>query len=75
MMASLAPFFAGVALLITGVGLCGTLAYTQGASRLIGSFLYRTSPRDPVILGVSVVLLVLVARAARIDAMTAIQHE
>jgi len=37
MMATLAPFFAGIALLITGVGLYGTLAYaTQRRTKEIG---------------------------------------
>ncbi len=128
MMATLALFFVGVALLITGIGLYGTLAYATerrtgeigirlalgaqrgdvismvcrengaiavggciigiaaslGASRLIASFLYGTSPYDPVILSASALLLVCIAagaslipavRAARIDPIAAIRYE
>jgi len=128
MMASLGLFFAGVALLITGIGLYGTLTYTTArrtgeigiriaigarrgdviglvcranvgvalagcvggllaslaTSRLIASFLYNTSPKDPVILGTSALVLICVAvtasllpaiRASRIDPITAIRYE
>ncbi|MGA2601701.1 MAG: FtsX-like permease family protein [Bryobacteraceae bacterium] len=128
MMALLALFFAAFALLITAVGLYGTLAYTSArrtgeigirmalgaqrnsvlklvcqeniaiaiggflagliaslaASRFIASFLYNTSPRNPVIISVAALLLVTIAsaaslipaiRASRIVPMTAIRHE
>jgi len=128
MMATLALFFAGAALLITAIGLYGTLAYTTarrtgeigirfalgaqrgdvigmvcwengivalggcglglsaslGASKFIASFLFSTSPKDPLILASSVVLLIAIAtaaslipavRAARIDPLTAIRYE
>jgi ABC-type antimicrobial peptide transport system permease subunit len=128
MMATLSVFFAAVALLITGIGLYGTLAYATerrtseigirfalgaqradvmsmvcrenlglalagcvaglaasiAASRVIASFLYSTTPRNPVILGAASLLLVLIAaaaslipavRASRIDPMAAIRYE
>ncbi|HEY7303043.1 MAG TPA: ABC transporter permease [Bryobacteraceae bacterium] len=128
MMATLALFFGAAALLITGIGLYGTLAYaTQrrtgeigirmalgaqpgsvismvcldngaialggclagipgslAASRLIGGFLYATSPCDPLILSASALLLIGVAagasmipavRASRIDPIAAIRYE
>ncbi len=128
MMALLALFFAALALLITAVGLYGTLAYTTArrtgeigirmalgaqrnnvlklvckeniaiavggclagliaslaASRFIASFLYNTSPRNPVILSAAALLLVTIAsaaslipavRASRIDPMKAIRYE
>ncbi|MFZ0594864.1 MAG: ABC transporter permease [Bryobacteraceae bacterium] len=128
MMATLALFFAAAALLITGIGLYGTLAYATerrtaeigirfalgaqqadvmsmvcrenlsialggcfagiaasiAASRVIASFLYSTTPRNPVILGVAALLLVSIAaaaslipaiRASRIDPMAAIRYE
>ncbi len=128
MMATLALFFAAIALLITGIGLYGTLAYATerrtaeigirfalgaqqadvmsmvcrenlsialggcfagiaasiAASRVIASFLYSTTPRNPVILGAAALLLVSIAaaaslipaiRASRIDPMAAIRYE
>jgi FtsX-like permease family/MacB-like periplasmic core domain len=128
MMATLAVFFAAVALLITGIGLYGTLAYATerrtgeigirfalgaqqadvmsmicgenlsialggclaglaasiAASRVIASFLYSTTPRNPVILGASAFLLISIAaaaslipaiRASRIDPIAAIHYE
>ncbi len=127
-MAALALFFGGVALLITAIGLYGALAYatarrtgeigirmTLGARagnilamvcrenigialsgciaglaislvalRWISSFLYNTSPRNPIALaGAAVALLTVAAvasylpasRASRIDPMAAIRHE
>src|SRR5579872_187475 len=127
-MATLALFFAGVALLITGIGLYGALAYatarrtgeigirmalgarapdivgvvcrenvgialggcTAGVAMSlvvlgsIGSFLYSTSPRNPMVLFSAVLALVVVAaiasslpaaRAARVDPISAIRHE
>jgi ABC-type antimicrobial peptide transport system permease subunit len=128
MMAVLGLFFAGCALLVTAIGLYGTLAYATarrtseigirmalGAQRLrvmamvfrenalvaaigcgagvvmavmlskvLASFLYETSPRDPMVFVGSLAALAAVAcaaslvpalRAARIDPMSAIRCE
>jgi predicted permease len=128
MMATLALFFGAIALLITGIGLYGTLAYAterrtgeigirialgaqrgdvismmcaengavalggciagilgaMAAARLIASFLYGTSPRNPAVLALSAAALMCIAaaaslipaiRAARLDPMAAIRHE
>jgi ABC-type antimicrobial peptide transport system permease subunit len=128
MMAMLAVFFAGCALLVTSIGLYGTLAYSAArrtseigirmalgarrvqvvalvfrenawiaaggslgglavalfASRVLASFLYGTSARDPWVLVGSVAALVVIAsaaslvpalRAARIDPMRALRTE
>jgi predicted permease len=128
MMALLAVFFAGCALLVTGIGLYGTLSYATArrtseigirmalgarrsrvialvfnenaaiaiagcvagliaailASRVLASFLYETSPRDPWVLMGAVAALLAIAsaasllpalRAARIEPMAAIRCE
>ena len=128
MMATLAIFFAASALLVTGIGLYGTLAYATErrtseigirialgaqrlrvvamifrenvgvaicgsalglgialfASRVLASFLYNTSVRDPWILLGSVAALTLIAsaaslipaiRAASVDPMKALRAE
>ena len=128
MMAMLGVFFAACALLVTGIGLYGTLAYSTArrtseigirmalgaqragvvamvfrenamiaiagsgaglvvavtASRVLSSFLYETSPRDPWVLVGSVAALTSIAsaasilpalRAARIDPMRALRTE
>jgi ABC-type antimicrobial peptide transport system permease subunit len=128
MMALLAAFFAGCALLVTAIGLYGTLAYATArrtseigirmalgarraqvvgmvfcenawiavggslaglgaallASRMLASFLYGTSVRDPWVMAVSVAALTAIAyaaslvpavRAARIEPMTALRAE
>lgn len=127
-MALLSGFFAICALMVTGIGLYGTLAYSTArrtaeigirmalgakraqvarmvfsqnsavalvgttgglacallGSKLLASFLYGTSVRDPWVFVVSVILLALIAsaasllpalRAARIDPMQAIRCE
>lgn len=128
MMAMLAAFFAGCALLVTAIGLYGTLAYATArrtseigirmalgarraqvvgmvfrenawialvgalaglgaallASRMLASFLYGTSVRDPWVMAASVAALTVIAsaaslipavRAARIEPMTALRAE
>jgi putative ABC transport system permease protein len=128
MMAILSLFFAGCALLVTAIGLYGTLSYSTarrtseigirmalgaqragvvalvfrenaviafagctaglfaaiGLSRVLASFLYQTSPRDPWIMLSSVAALSAIAsaasllpaiRAARIEPITAIRCE
>lgn len=128
MMAALALFFGVLALLITAIGLYGTLTYATerrtgeigirlalgarpkdivslvysengaialigcvigvagsfAASRLIGSFLYGVSARNPLIFAASAIALFCVAtaaslvpalRAARVDPVAAIRHE
>lgn len=128
MMALLSLFFAGCALLITAIGLYGTLAYATArrtseigirmalgaqrvqvvalifkenarvaivgcvagmmaailASRLLASFLYEISPRDPWVLLASIAVLLTIAscasllpalQAARIDPILAIRCE
>jgi predicted permease len=128
MMAMLSVFFAGCALLVTAIGLYGTLAYATArrtseigirmalgaqrsqvvamvfrenawvavggslaglaaalmASRVLASFLYGTSVRDPWVMVGSVAALILIAsaasllpamRAARIEPMVALRTE
>lgn len=124
----LAVFFGVIALVITAIGLYGTLAYTTErrtgeigirlalgarswnimslvcgengivalcgcvvglvasatASRVVSSFLFGVTPRDPLVFGVAVLALLCVAltaslvpawKAIRIDPVTAIRHE
>jgi ABC-type antimicrobial peptide transport system permease subunit len=128
MMALLAAFFAGCSLLVTAIGLYGTLAYSTArrtseigirmalgaqraqvvgmvfrenawialggslaglvaallASRMLASFLYGTSVRDPWVMAASVAALTIIAsaaslvpavRAARIEPMSALRAE
>jgi hypothetical protein len=101
MMALLAAFFAGCALLVTAIGLYGTLVFRENAwvalggslaglvaallaSRMLASFLYGTSVRDPWVMAASVAALTVIAsaaslvpavRAARIEPMTALRAE
>jgi predicted permease len=128
MMSTLALFFGGLALLITGIGLYGTLAFTTerrtgeigirlalgaqprnvismvcsengaitlagcvagtavslAASKLVSSFLYGVSARDPMIFALATLVLLLVAaaaslvpalKAARIAPQVAIRYE
>jgi ABC-type antimicrobial peptide transport system permease subunit len=62
------------------VGLAGAL----GLTRLLGTMLYKVSPREPLPLGLVALLLVAIAliasyiparRAARVDPLTALRGE
>jgi ABC-type antimicrobial peptide transport system permease subunit len=72
----------GVRLTALGVVIGGLVAL--GGSQLVGSFLFRVPPRDPVTFILAAVLLLSVSllaswlparRAARIDPLEALRHE
>jgi ABC-type antimicrobial peptide transport system permease subunit len=65
-------------------GCLAGIAASIAASGLIASFLYSTTPTNPVFLGLAAILLVSIAaaaslipaiRASRIDPMAAIRYE
>jgi putative ABC transport system permease protein len=69
---------------LVAVGLTAGVAAAFVATRLVASFLYEVTPRDPVTIGVSAVVLAAVAsvagylparRASRLDPMTALREE
>jgi ABC-type antimicrobial peptide transport system permease subunit len=79
----LAMILAG-AVRVTLVGVVVGLGLTLSAGRLVSSMLYDTSPRDPLVLGASLVLLLVVTvvacvvpaqRAARTDPAVALRAD
>ncbi len=74
----------GDALLVTGIGALVGLAAALAATRLLASLLFGLTPRDPLTLLASVVVLlasgsvaacVPALRASRVDPMAALRHE
>jgi putative ABC transport system permease protein len=69
---------------LTALGLAIGVAAALAVTRLLGSLVFGISPRDPLTLGASAVLLTMVAllacylparRAARIDPLLALRME
>jgi ABC-type antimicrobial peptide transport system permease subunit len=52
----------GLGLTMIGVGM--GVAVALGTTRLLGDLLYRVSPRDPVIFGAALLLMLLTSAAA-----------
>ena len=70
--------------LLIGVGLALGLALTLATTRLVASFLYGMTPRDPMTLSLAVALLAAMAalagylqarRASRLEPLTALREE
>jgi putative ABC transport system permease protein len=74
----------GEAALLIGIGLTAGLAVALAATRLVASFLYGLTPRDPLTLSLAVALLAVVAslagylqarRASRLEPLIALREE
>ena len=74
----------GQALRVTAWGVALGVAGALGAGRAIASLLYGVTPHDPVVLGVVIAILAVVAavasylparRATRVDPMVALRYE
>lgn len=74
----------GESLVLVAIGLAIGLPLVLAASRIVGTMLFEVSPSNPITLGVSVVLLIVVGassayvpawRASRVDPLTALRHD